>query len=209
MQRAPPRLGYPFIPEFRAPSVGLFPIVEFDLPQVVLVAAAEMHQFTEDPLPDHIEYRQDIPPVIDIFQEHQVRPGFLMRIDQVPAFRERGGCRNFQPRIFTGLHRIDGHGGMPEPGGGDNDRIHRFQCKQVPIGVVVFAIGTRYLLPGLLYEFGAQVQAVRVDIAKGRYQDILAPQQVLQVVGPAQAHPDQSYPEHRGISSSCQQPGGG
>ncbi|MNN49976.1 hypothetical protein D3C81_1645380 [compost metagenome] len=84
---APARLGPALGPEFDAAAIGAFGVaaVELHRTQVVLIAALQVDQLAEQAGAHHVQRRQDIAAIADVFQHHIGGAGALMRFDQVPV----------------------------------------------------------------------------------------------------------------------------
>ena len=138
MPGAPARLGPALGPELDPAAIGLLRIaaVELHRAQIVLIAALQMDQFAEQPGAHHVQHRQHVAPITDVLQHHIGRAGPLVRLQHVPVILQADARHHLAADRDLRLHRRDGHGGVPFPRGGDDDRIQPRMGQQVAIGLI-------------------------------------------------------------------------
>jgi len=183
MRGAPPRFRPAPVAELDAAAVRLpgRSRVEFHSAQVVLISTLQMHQLAEHALPDHVEYRQHVAPVADVFQQHVGRARHLLRGQHAPVIIERHARHDFAADGDVLVHRFDRLLCMPLPRRHDEYRIDARGGVHLAPGVVITGVDAR---PGLSDPCELPEGALDgecVGVADGGHCDVIASQQLLQV----------------------------
>ena len=203
--RAPARFVKGFGPKLDPTAVGLFSVVEFDRPQVVLIAAFQMDQFAKKPLAHHAQDRHHIAAVADIFQEKQVTPRAFAGVDELPAFVQTEGPAHLRAGEQSAFHRRHAHFSMPLPGCSDEHRIEFFFLQK--ISVIVGSVGVVSGLGSLLFlkQRTGPFDHLRVDVRYGSDHAILAVEQQVDVTLSPKSTAEYCDPKEivRGAGAGC------
>ncbi len=167
---APARLGPALRPELDPAAIGLLRIaaVELHRAQVVLIAALQVDQLAEQPGAHHVQHRQHVAAIADVLQHHIGGAGPLVRLQHVPVILKTDARHHLAADRDFRLHRRDGHGGVPFPGGGDDDGVQPRMGQQVAIGLIGGPfIGARRRFPGGGDHPLGPRDHQRLDVAQG------------------------------------------
>ena len=105
----------------------MFTIIEFDIAQIMFVTASRMQQFTEQAFADHVQRSHAVATIANVFHDVQMASRSFRYVDQIPAFFQRIGGRDFHTDIRdTGFHGCNRHRHVPFPRAGDDDTIEFF-----------------------------------------------------------------------------------
>ena len=140
------------------------------------ISALAVDQFPEYPLADHSEDRHVVSRIAIILQEHAGNPGFLVGLHQFPALFDGIGRADFDSRIDSGLHGIDGHGDVQLPGGGDDDTVEIVALQQREVGSLILAVPVGSRVARLLDPVLSSTQVIGGDVANRGYAHVGKPQ---------------------------------
>ena len=140
-----------------------------------------MHDLAEQALARHVQRRQHVASVADIFQQHVGRAGAQLRAQHVPVVFQRDPGDDFAGDRDLRLHRFDRLRRMLFPRRHDEHRIdaglrvHRTPC------IAIAGEHLRLRLAGLRDALQRLVDHVRIDVADGGHRHVVATQQFLQM----------------------------
>ena len=117
------------------------------------MGAVAVDDLAEEALADHVQHGQVVATETPVLEHHTGNAGGLVRFHQIPTFVKGQRTGDLDRHIFAGLHRGDGHLGVPLPGRGDDDgvEIGAFQQTHVILFAASIQLGLR--APQPRYEF--------------------------------------------------------
>ena len=160
-------------------------------PQVVKIRRFAVQQFAQHALAAEIQAEQLFPAVTGVFHHHAVPPGLLRRFHQLPALVERDAGGHLGKGDLAGLHRVDGHAGMPLPGSGDDHDVDVVALQHSLVIFIPFAEPGRLLAAGLLHGINGLFHGGLVVVANGGDLHPFQRQHLLQMPRAAAPHPDE------------------
>ena len=122
------------------------------IPQIMDVGSFCMKNLSEEALLCHIQGGEFKEVIDTVLQLHGMLLCFLGGIDDRPDLIERHGCRHLAGHMLALFHRIDHHGGMAFPVGGDIDQIDIVTFNQLLPGIVTSAVCSRARQTGLVED---------------------------------------------------------
>ena len=137
--------------------------------QVMLVAAAAVDHFAEQPLLDHVQQCQFFAAVAAVFQQHARFAGAAAGADEFPAFVDRAGAADFAGHILSGVHRVNGDAEMHLPAGGNQNAVDVFTGQNI----MVILRGKRRFAIDFFNGLCRTLHPVRIDVAKPDDTDVV------------------------------------
>ena len=108
------------------PAVLVVGRVEHHDAQVVQVGALGMGEAAKDAFLDHLHDPKLLAIVAAVLQHDAMAPGLLGGLDQVNGFLVGRGDGHLAGGVQALAHGVDGHGGVPFPGGADQGHVGDF-----------------------------------------------------------------------------------
>ena len=139
--------------------------IEFHAAQIVLVSRLHMYQLAKQILTDHIQYRHDVAPITNIFEQHVWRAGSQLRSQHRPMIVQRDARDHLATDCHLCLHRRNRHFCVPIPRRDDQHGIERCLGEHRFPGIGTAGKHLRLFVTSFVAELERGIQHQGLDIA--------------------------------------------